>query len=190
MFSEKKFQFCSKNVEFLGFQLDNDTVRPTADFLEAIKDFPTPKDVTGIRSWFGLVEQCSYAFSKTGPMEPFRPLLKPSAVFEWTGELQKAFDESKEEMIKKVEHGIKTFDMKKPTCLQTDWSKTGIGFLLLQKNCDCAGPLTPICCKDGWVVTLAGSRFTTGAESLYSPVEGELLAGAWAMKKCRHFLLG
>jgi hypothetical protein len=33
--------------------------------------------------------------------------------------------------------------MKKPTCLQTDWSKTGIGFLLLQKNCDCE-PLTPV----------------------------------------------
>ena len=189
LFSEKKFQFCSKNVEFLGFQLDGDTVRPTATFLEAIRDFPRPKDVTGIRSWFGLVEQCSYAFSKTGPMEPFRPLLKPSAVFEWPEKLQKAFEESKEEIIQKVEQGIKTFDMKKPTCLQTDWSKTGIGFLLLQKNCDCE-PLTPICCRDGWAVTLAGSRFTTGAESRYSPVEGEMLAAAWAMKKCRHFILG
>ena len=189
LFSKKKFQFCSRNVEFLGFQLDGDTVKPTSAFLEAIRGFPTPTDVTGIRSWFGLVEQCSYAFSKTGPMEPFRPLLKPSAAFHWTEELQKAFEDSKEEIIRKVEHGIRTFDIKRKTCLQTDWSKTGIGFLLMQKTCDCE-TLTPLCCNDGWVVAYAGSRFTTGAESRYSPVEGEMLAAAWAMKKCRHFILG
>ena len=180
LFSKKKFQFCSKKVEFLGFQLDDDTVKPTSAFLEAIRDFPTPTDVTGIRSWFGLVEQCSYSFSKTGPMEPFRPLLKPSAVFEWTTELQKVFEDSKGEIIKKIEHGIKTFDMKR---------QTGIGFLLLKKTCSCT-VLTPLCCDEGWIVVFAGSRFTTGAESRYSPVEGEMLGAAWAMKKCQLFILG
>ena len=126
LFSKKKFQFCSKKVEFLGFQLDGDTFKPTSSFLEAIRDFPTPTDVTGIRSWFGLVEQCSYAFSKTGPMEPFRPLLKPSAVFEWTTELQKAFEDSKGEIIKKVEHGIKTFDMKRQTACKLIGVKPGL----------------------------------------------------------------
>ena len=95
LFSKKKFQFCSKNVEFIGFQLDGNTIKPTTAFLEAVQGFPTPTDITGIRSWFGLVEQCSYAFSKTGPMEAFRPLLKPSAVFEWTEKMQEAFQKSK-----------------------------------------------------------------------------------------------
>ena len=181
--------FCSQNVEFLGFQLDGDTVKPTSAFLEAIRGFPTPTDVTGVRSWFGLVEQCSYAFPKTGPMEPFRLLLKPSSAFHWAEELQKAFENSKEEIISKVEHGIKTFDIQRKACLQTDWSRSGIGFLLLQKTCNCE-PLTPLCRNDGWAVVYAGSRFITGAESRYSPVEGEMLAAAWAMKKCRHFILG
>ena len=86
------FQFCQKKVEFIGFKLDERGVKPTPDFLSAVKDFPVPKDITGVRSWFGLVEQCSYAFSKTRCMEPFRHLLKPDNTFLWTEQLQEAFN--------------------------------------------------------------------------------------------------
>ena len=71
---------------------------------------------------------------------PRQTLWSPDAHFMWDKELQKAFEHSKEEIIKQVERGIKTFDMGKQTCLLTDWSKTGIG-LKLQNNCDCE-PLT------------------------------------------------
>ena len=86
LFTEKKFQFCSKKVEFLGFDLDEEGVKPSEEFLKAIRDFPAPRDITGVRSWFGLVEQSSYTFSKTSVMEPFRHLLKPSTKFAWTEE--------------------------------------------------------------------------------------------------------
>ena len=65
-------------------------------------------EFTGVRSWFGLVEQCSYSFSKTEAMEPFRHLLKPDTPFTWTQELEEALKLSKEEIIRKVEHGIET----------------------------------------------------------------------------------
>ena len=35
-----------------------------------------------------------------------------------------------------------------------------------------------------------GSRFTSGAESRYAPIEGEALAVVDALKKARHFVLG
>ena len=82
LFSKKKFQFCSKEVEFLGFKVGGDGIKPSEEFLEAIRGFPTPRDLTGIRSWFGLIEQCSYAFSKTEVMEPFRHLLKSTEKFQ------------------------------------------------------------------------------------------------------------
>ena len=88
-----------------------------------------------------------------------------------------------------MERGIETFDMGKQTCLLTDWSKTGIGFKLMQKNCDCE-PVSPNCCPDGWGLVFANGRFLTSAESRYSPVEGECLAAAWAMEKAKYFLLG
>ena len=189
LFSEKKFQFCQKEVEFIGFNLDEKGVKPTPDFLSAIKEFPVPKDITGVRSWFGLVEQCTYAFSKTSHMEAFRHLLKPDTPFLWTEQLQEAFERGKAETIQKTERGIETFDRKKVTCLKTDWSKTGIGFKLCQKNCQCE-PLSPHCCPDGWGLVFANGRFLSSAESRYSLVEGECLAAAWAMDKAKYFLLG
>ena len=48
----------------------------------------------------------------------------------------------------------------------------------------------PYCCNDGWRLIFAGSRFTTPAESRYAPVEGEALAVAYALEKCRMFVMG
>ena len=46
------------------------------------------------------------------------------------------------------------------------------------------------CCNDGWRLIFAGFRFTTPAESRYAPVEGEALAVAYALEKCRMFVMG
>ena len=107
----------------------------------------------------------------------------------WTDELQEAFEKSKTVIIEAVREGIMTFEMDRTTCLATDWSKTGIGFVLLQKYCDCKD-ITPICCNFGWKLVFAGSRFTSDAESRYSPVEGEALAAVFALKRAKYFTLG
>ena len=96
IFNKKKFVFSKKEVEFLGFEITEDSVRPAPSYMQAIQEFPTPKDITGIRSWFGLVNQVAFAFSMTPVMKPFRDLLKPSSEFIWTDELDKAFVESKD----------------------------------------------------------------------------------------------
>ena len=103
--------------------------------------------------------------------------------------MQCLFDENKLKIIEEIEHGVKIFDKSKPTCIATDWSKTGIGFLLFQKHCSCHGR-TPFCCCEGWKIVLVGSRFTHPAESRNAPIEGEALAVADALDKARHFVLG
>ena len=107
----------------------------------------------------------------------------------WIYKLEEAFKLSKESILEAVKNGVKTFDLNKKTCVATDWSKQGIGFVLLQKTCPCEAD-SPICCSDGWVVTFCGSRFTTGPETRYASVEGEALAVCWALEKCRYFILG
>ena len=78
-----KFQFAPDEVEFAGFAIASNTVRPCKKYLRAISDFPTPQNITDVRSWFGLVNQVSYAFSMADQMLPFRDLLKPSTKFYW-----------------------------------------------------------------------------------------------------------
>ena len=51
-------------------------------------------------------------------------------------------------------------------------------------------PMPPICCPDGCRLVYASSRFTTPAESRYSPGEGEALAVTWSLQHARLFILG
>ena len=185
----RKFVFAANTVEFAGFEISLNSVRPCEKYFTAIRDFPTPKNITDIRSWFGLVNQVSYAFSTTDKMLPFRDLLKPGLKFKWDETLDQVFHTSKEHIISEICNGVQIFDKTKPTCLATDWSQNGIGFWLSQKHCSCPSS-TPFCCRTGWKPTLFGSRFTHAAESRYAPIEGEALAVVHALDKSRFFVLG
>lgn len=91
----KKFHFAEDCVEYAGFEITPTNVRPCNKFSKAITDFPTPRNITDVRSWFGLINQMSYSFSMAAAILPFRALLKPGSQFEWTEELQTALDKSK-----------------------------------------------------------------------------------------------
>ena len=155
-----------------------------------MNDFPTPTNITGTRSWFGLVNQLAWAYSVSPIMQPFKELVKANSKFTWDESLEKTFNYSKEKIVNLVEEGTRTFDTRHRTCLQTDWSKDGIGYLLLQQYCECNPKNAPICCPDGWRLLYAKSRFTTPTEVGYSSTEGESLAVAWALDNARMFVLG
>jgi len=91
----EKFVFAQDEVEFAGFEVTLNNVRPCRKYLQAIYDFPTPRNITDVRSWFGLVNQVSNAFSMAKRMQPFRQMFKPGQKFEWTDNLNHLFEESK-----------------------------------------------------------------------------------------------
>ena len=70
------------------------------------------------------------------------------------------------------------YDVSRPTRLLTDASRLGLGFVLQQKH------------HGEWKLVQAGSRFLTNTETRYAVIKLELLAVAWATKKCRIFLSG
>ena len=172
-----------------GFRSGNDSVKPAPHLLAAICEFPTPKYITGVCSWFGLVNQVSWAFADSSAMKPFRVLLKPGTKFAWGAELDNAFQASKVKVVEEVQAGVRHFSRDRTTCLCPDWSQKGLGFSLVQKHCTCQ-EITPLCCKGGWKLVYAGSRFTTQAELRYALVEEEALAAAWALHKTCHYTLG
>ena len=185
----KKFQFCQREVEFAGFLITQDEVKPLPKYLDAIRNFPRPTNISEIRSWFGLVNQVSHYAKLTDLMAPFKPLLSPKTRFRWDDELEHAFQKSKLEIVEAIKEGVKIFEPHRVTALSPDWSKTGIGYFLYQKYCDCPSVVTT-CCQAGWRITLAGSRFLHKAERNYWPVEGEALAVAWALEDTRFFTMG
>ena len=184
-----KFQFSRKEVEFAGFRITNSSIEPLPKFLDAIRDFPTPTSTTDIRSWFGLVNQVSNYAQLRDIMAPFKPFLSPKYKFFWSPVLDEAFELSKSAIIAAIKEGVKIFDPSMRTCLRPDWSMNGIGYFLTQKQCTCV-PQVPDCCPDGWQIILAGSRFLSGAESRYAPIEGEALAVAWGLEQTRFFTQG
>ena len=131
-----------------------------------------------VRSWLGLVNQVDHYAQLREMLEPFRKFLSPKTPFEWDDELELIFEKSKLLIIDAIQQGVRIFEMSRTTCLWTDWSKSGIGFFLSQKHCDCTSNSFG-CCRDGWRITLAGSRFLTKSESNFVAIEGEALAVAW-----------
>ena len=115
--------------------------------------------------------------------------MKSNSTFYWDEQLEDLFNELKTVLLSQVTDGIKSFDISKATCLQTDWSKEGIGYLLLQKHCNCPSDKGPTCCKEGWKLIYAGLRFTKGAENSYSLTEGESLAISWSLNHAKLFVL-
>ena len=186
--NSNKFKFCKERVEYAGLII-TPTIEPSPTTLAAIENFPLSKNLTNACAWFGLINQVSWAYAVSTLMQPFPYLIKPNTPFYWDDQLEDLFQKSKLELINCVKQGIQAFDCDQIT-LQSDWSKEGIGYLLLQKYCSCSLDKAPVCCKEGWKLAFAGSRFTNSSEQNYSSTEGEALALSWALKHSCLFTLG
>ncbi|XP_076050210.1 uncharacterized protein LOC143030874 [Oratosquilla oratoria] len=190
----EKFRFCRRQVDFVGFHVGWDAYKPTEERLAAIRNFDMPVEpsITDIRSWHGFVNQLAPFLATAPVMEPFRELLRrpQGRKVYWDENLQEKFRQAKEVVCKLAKEGLTYYDKDRPTVVVTDWSKVGIGFVILQQYCPCPLREAPFCCKSGWRLALCGSRHLTPAEAGYAPVEGEALAVAWCLRKARLFLLG
>ena len=100
--NQDKLQFCKRDVKFAGFHVGEDDIKPLPKYLDSIRDFPLPKNISDIRSWFGLVNQVSNYAQLRDIMEPFKPFLSPKYPFHWTADLEKRFLDSKERIISAI----------------------------------------------------------------------------------------
>ena len=131
-FNEDKFQFCLQEVKFAGFRVTAEGIKPSEQILKDIAE-PEPTTLKEARRWFGLIEQVAWSHSIGDAMNNFRDLVKPTnKTWEWNVTLRNEFKLVKEEIIRRVKDGVKYYDVKKLTCVSTDWSKVGIGMLVTQ----------------------------------------------------------
>lgn len=174
-----KFIVAAPSVNFCGYTISTEGISADANKVNAIREFPTPANLTDLRSFMGLVNQLTEFTPHIAAMaQPLRPLMSPKRSFTWTPDHDKAFKSVKEALS--APPVLAPFDPALPVILQTDASRLyGIGYALLQDHGQ--GKLRLVQC---------GSRFLTDAETRYATIELELLAVAWATSKCRLHLFG
>ena len=169
-----------KRIKFAGFHLSKEGIEPDNVKTEAISGFPTPKDVTRVWSFLGLVNQLGHFIPNLASLSnPLQQLLKKNTSFLWLKEHEDAFSKIKWILTEKI--SLQHFDPTKHTYLIADESKLhGLGFILMQSKNRPDKQESIIQCR---------SCALTPFEHNYTIIELECLAIAWAVNKCNFFLL-
>ncbi|EGG14714.1 hypothetical protein DFA_10972 [Cavenderia fasciculata] len=131
LFANKaKSSFLVKEVEFLGHLITPGYIRPLADKLAAVKDWPTPSTVTELQSFLGL---CNYYRNFIDHFaDHAAPLYDATTkkTLSWSDSLSAAFGKIKSLLCECTSLFIP--DMDGPFTVTTDASDFGIGAVLEQ----------------------------------------------------------
>ncbi|XP_076033075.1 uncharacterized protein LOC143020530 [Oratosquilla oratoria] len=149
-----KMTLAAPSVNFCGFTVSQDCVAIDSEKINAITEFPTPSNITDLRSFIGLVNQLGeFTSNVSTTADALRPLLSPRNTFLWTPAQEDAFQRTKQALAQPPV--LAHFDPKLPTALQTDASRlNGIGYALLQEH------------EEGvWRFVHCGSRFLQDVET-------------------------
>lgn len=165
-------------MDYLGYVIDAQGLRPHPDKVSAIQEAPTPLNVTQLKSYLGLLSYYGKFLPNLSTLlAPLYTLLGKDVPWKWSSEQDRAFQRSKELLTssKLLVH----FDPQLPLLLACDASAYGIGAVLAHRMPD--GSEQPI----GYV-----SRTLNPAERNYSQLEKEGLSCVFGIKRFYSYLFG
>lgn len=92
----EKCDLGTKEINFVGFTINEHGVRPSVDNLKAIKELAVPTNVTQVKSVLGVSSfYMRYVPTLSDISEPIRRLFKKNVLFKWGPEQQQAFEKLK-----------------------------------------------------------------------------------------------
>lgn len=166
----KKCEFVCAQVQYLGYVVGLGKVRPPDSKVDALKDFPAPRNKRELRRFLGCIGYYRRFLKNFATVVfPLTELLKKESKYIWTDECENSFQQAKETLSNYPVMLAPNFD--KPFALACDASNVGAGAVLLQE--DDQGVEHPIC--------FFSKKFNS-AQKNYSVVEKELLALILAMQ--------
>lgn len=128
-----KCNFFRKKIDFLGFEISGDGIRPGTRKITAVSNFPVPRNVHEVRQFIGLASFFRRFVKNFATIaRPLTDLLKTKFGWNWTDEQAKAFHILKEKLVERPVMAL--YDAKFETELHTDASKLGIAGILMQRN--------------------------------------------------------
>ena len=175
---QQKCHFLKPSVEYLGYNISAEGLRPTAEKVRAMAEAPAPQNVSQLRSFLGLVNYYSKFLPQLSSLlAPLYKLLQKKSTWTWGPEQQKAFQEAKAQLTSSCL--LVHFDPDRELILACDASPYGVGAVLSHRMDD--GSDKPIA---------FASRSLAPAERKYAQLDKEGLAIVFGVKKFHHYLFG
>ena len=173
-----KCSFAKPSVDFLGFTVSAAGLAPNMAKVEAIREFPTPQNLTELRRFLGMTSYYRRFISGFSDIAgPLHRLTHKGARFDWDNNCQKAFEQLKEQLLSAP---VLAFpDLNGDYILYTDASDVGIGAVLTQKDEN----------EEEKVVSFASKAFS-GAEKNWTTTEKEAFAVVWALQYFHPYVYG
>ena len=165
--------FYQRQIHYLGHVISEDGISVDPSKIEAIKEWPTLKNVTEVRSFMGLASyyrRFIEAFSRIA--HPIIALQKKGAKFEWTPKCEENFQRLKELLMEAPM--LKIADLEKDCVIWTDACKEGLGGILTQ---------------EGHVIYYESRKLKEHKKN-YATHDLDLAAIIHALKMWRHYLMG
>ncbi|GAB1602684.1 hypothetical protein Ahia01_000548300 [Argonauta hians] len=172
-FNSEKCAIDQKQINFFGAIYDKDGIKPDPSKVEAIKQLPSPTNVTELQKILGIITYLAPFIPHLSDLTaPLRDLLKKESDYQWTTSHQKTMQKIKDIICKEM--SLSYFDPSKDTSIQVDASNKGLGAVLLQ---------------EGKPIAFA-SKALTESEQRYANIERELLAVVFGCERFKTYLYG
>lgn len=172
-----KCEFARTSISFLGHTIDQEGIHPDPHKIDLIKNWPTPKNQSELRSFLGLANyyrKFVLGFSKLA--HPLTRLTGKQVPWTWSKDEQNAFNQLRTKLTSAPV--LKCPDPEKPFYIFFDASSTvAVGAVLSQL--DEQQNLHPVAFE---------SRKLTSAEANYPVHEIECAAFVHALRSWRHYL--
>lgn len=174
---KSKCQFMVPSVSYLGHLIDQLGLHPLQEKVKAVKEAPSPKNVSELKSYLGLLTYYSkFLPSMADVLAPLYKLLRKDVQWQWTDAEKKAFQASKDVLTS--DSLLVHFNPDLDLVLMCDASSYGIGAVLAHRVPDGSEQLI------GYA-----SCSLSAAQRNYSQLEREALALVFGVKRF-HSCLG
>ncbi|GBG72919.1 hypothetical protein CBR_g12640 [Chara braunii] len=173
----KKCDWEKTQVLYLGHVLDGDGVKPEDCKIAAIRDWPTPRTLTELRSFLGLANYYrKFVRNFSTIAAPFCKLLRKETIWKWDKDCTSAMKKLKQALIEYPV--LKVADPSLPFVVTTYASQYDIGAVLQQDDGNGYQPVEFISAR------MPSEKVVT------STYERELYALRQALEHWKHYLLG